>query len=47
MPPQLALHFLGPPQLFLNHEPITSSRRKATGLLAYLSMSGNRQTRDL
>ncbi|HEY9528882.1 MAG TPA: BTAD domain-containing putative transcriptional regulator [Anaerolineales bacterium] len=46
MPPQLALHFLGPPQLFLNHEPITSSRRKATALLAYLAVNGNGQTRD-
>src|SRR5689334_9954538 len=46
MPPQLALHFLGPPQLFLNHEPITTSRRKATALLAYLAVDGRRQTRD-
>ena len=46
MPPQLALHFLGPPQLFLNHEPITTSRRKATALLAYLAVDGSRQTRD-
>src|SRR5690349_10941221 len=46
MPPQLALHFLGSPQLYLNDELVTASRRKATALLAYLSINGSRQTRD-
>jgi predicted ATPase/DNA-binding SARP family transcriptional activator len=46
MPAKLALNLLGPPQLNLNDEPITTSRRKATALLAYLAVNGNRQTRD-
>jgi predicted ATPase/DNA-binding SARP family transcriptional activator len=46
MPPQLSLHFLGPPQLYLNNEPVTADRRKAVALLAYLAMNGGKQTRD-
>src|SRR5215207_11494090 len=46
MPPQLSLHFLGPPQLRLNNESVTADRRKAVALLAYLSVNGSRQTRD-
>jgi predicted ATPase/DNA-binding SARP family transcriptional activator len=46
MPPQLALHVLGPPQLYLDREPVTASRRKAMALLAYLAVRGSRQTRD-
>jgi DNA-binding SARP family transcriptional activator len=46
MPPQLGLRLLGSPQIFLNHEPVTTSRRKAMGLLAYLAVDGKRQTRD-
>src|SRR5215212_6400825 len=46
MPPQLSLSFLGPPQLCLNHQPVTADRRKAMALLAYLSVNGGRQTRD-
>jgi len=45
MPAQLALHFLGPPQLYLNSEPVTTDRRKALALLAYLALAG-KQTRD-
>jgi len=46
MPPQLSLHFLGPPQLRLNNESVTADRRKAVALQAYLSVNGSRQTRD-
>src|SRR6185436_8012475 len=46
MPPPLSLQLLGPPQLFLNHEPIAASRRKAVALLAYLAVIGSKQTRD-
>ena len=46
MPAKLALNLLGPPQLYLNDEPVTASRRKAMALLAYLAVNGNRQTRD-
>src|SRR5215207_3257270 len=46
MPPQLSLSFLGPPQLCLNHQPVTADRRKAVALLAYLAVNGSRQTRD-
>ena len=46
MPPQLALRFLGPPQIYLNDELVTANRRKAVALLAYLAVAGNRQTRD-
>src|SRR5688572_25188165 len=43
---RLALHFLGPPQIYLNHEPVTADRRKAVALLAYLAVNGGKQTRD-
>ena len=46
MPSQLTLHFLGPPQIYLNHEPVTADRRKAVALLAYLAVIGGKQTRD-
>ena len=46
MPPQLGLQLLGPPQLYLNNELVTASRRKAVALLAYLAVTGTRQTRD-
>src|SRR5215211_281145 len=45
MHPQLSLHVLGPPQLYLNQEPVSADRRKALALLAYLAVNG-RQTRD-
>jgi len=46
MPPQLSLHFLGPPQLYLNNEPMTADRRKAVALLAYLAVENSKHTRD-
>ncbi len=46
MAPQLSLYFLGPPQLYLNKEPVTASRRKAVALLTYLAVDGSKQTRD-
>jgi|RhiMetdeSRZDD1v2_1073273.scaffolds.fasta_scaffold172856_2 hypothetical protein len=46
MSPDLALHFPGPPQLYLNSEPMTVSRRKEIALLAYLAVekTGRRVT---
>lgn len=35
---RLALYFLGPPQIHLNDEPITLSRRKTMALMAYLAV---------
>ena len=46
MPPRLALHFLGSPQLYLNEEPVSAERRKAVALLVYLAVEGGRPTRD-
>ncbi|HJR81089.1 MAG TPA: BTAD domain-containing putative transcriptional regulator [Anaerolineales bacterium] len=46
MTSQLALHFLGPPQLYWNEEPVSAGRRKAVALLAYLAVDGGMQTRD-
>ncbi len=46
MPPPLRLQLLGPPQLYLNHEPVPTTRRKALALLAVLAVDGSRQTRD-
>src|SRR5215216_2746557 len=46
MAPQLSLYFLGPPQLYLNKEPVTANRRKAVALLTYLAVNGSKQTRD-
>jgi DNA-binding SARP family transcriptional activator len=46
MPPRLALHFLGPPQLYLDNEPVTADRRKALALLVYLPVEGGKHTRD-
>lgn len=46
MRPQLGLHFLGPPQLYLDQEPVNADRRKAVALLAYMAVNGGRQTRD-
>src|SRR5687767_11684265 len=47
MSPRLALHFLGIPQLYLDNTPITTDRRKAVALLAYLAMNRGKQTREL
>ena len=46
MPARLVLHFLGPPQLYLDDVPISAERRKAVALLAYLAVEGGRHTRD-
>ena len=46
MTPRLTLRFLGSPQLYLDHEPITADRRKAVALLAYLAVEAGKQTRD-
>ena len=40
MPSRLALHFLGPAQLYLDQKPVVTSRRKATALLAFLALRG-------
>ncbi|HSG44376.1 MAG TPA: BTAD domain-containing putative transcriptional regulator [Anaerolineales bacterium] len=46
MPPNLALHFLGSPQLYLNNDRITIQRRKSLALLAYLSIERGQHQRD-
>lgn len=46
MPLRLALHFLGSPQLYLDHEPVTVDRRKAVAFLVYLAVEGGKHTRD-
>src|SRR5512138_1411380 len=47
MSPLLALHFLGPPQLYLNNTPITAERRKVVALLAYLAVERGQHRREL
>jgi DNA-binding SARP family transcriptional activator len=42
----LHLYFLGPPRIELNNELVALDTRKAVALLAYLTMSGPRQSRD-
>ncbi|HEX6270837.1 MAG TPA: tetratricopeptide repeat protein [Anaerolineales bacterium] len=39
MPPRLVLQFLGLPQLHLDDRPISTDRRKAVALVAYLSVN--------
>jgi predicted ATPase/DNA-binding SARP family transcriptional activator len=46
MPPRLALYFLGIPELKLNNTPITTDRRKAVALLAYLAVNRGKYTRE-
>jgi predicted ATPase/DNA-binding SARP family transcriptional activator len=46
MSPQLALHFLGTPQLSLENSPITAERRKAVALLAYLGVNRVMHSRE-
>jgi len=46
MSPHLALHFLGIPQLNLDDTPITTDRRKAVALLAYLAVGRGKYTRE-
>lgn len=43
---QLTLSFLGPPQIELDGKPVRLERRKATALLAYLSVTGQAHSRD-
>jgi predicted ATPase/DNA-binding SARP family transcriptional activator len=46
MSPQLALHFLGTPQLSLDNSPIPVERRKAVALLAYLAVNRIMDSRE-
>jgi predicted ATPase/DNA-binding SARP family transcriptional activator len=46
MSPQLALHFLGTPQLSLDNLPVAAERRKAVALLAYLSVNRLMHSRE-
>lgn len=46
MSPQLALHFLGTPQLSLDNSPIAAERRKAVALLAYLAVNRGMHSRE-
>jgi predicted ATPase/DNA-binding SARP family transcriptional activator len=46
MSPQLALHFLGTPQLSLDNSPIAAERRKAVALLAYLAVNRVMHSRE-
>ena len=39
MAPRLILQFLGLPQIFLDDRPISTDRRKAIALLAYLAVN--------
>jgi len=42
----LHLHFLGPPTIQLDGQPVLLDTRKATALLAYLAVTGQRHSRD-
>lgn len=44
MSPRLALQFLGVPQLYLDDIPVTTDRRKAIALLAYLAVNDIEQS---
>ena len=46
MAPRLALHFLGIPELTLDNTPITTDRRKAVALLAYIAVNRGKYTRE-
>ncbi|MDQ2692063.1 MAG: hypothetical protein M3Y68_08545 [Chloroflexota bacterium] len=46
MSPQLALHFLGPAQIQLDHEPVVLERRKGLALLAYLAIEPGEHARE-
>ena len=47
MPPNLALHFLGSPQVYLDNAPITIQRRKSLALLTYLTIERGKHQRDI
>ncbi|HKJ39303.1 MAG TPA: BTAD domain-containing putative transcriptional regulator, partial [Anaerolineales bacterium] len=46
MPPNLALHFLGTPQLYLNDVLTNLQRRKSLALLSYLAIEQGQHQRD-
>ena len=46
MSPRLVLQFLGIPQINLDNSPITTDRRKAVALLAYLAINRGKHTRE-
>ena len=46
MSSHLALHFLGPPKLYLDNATITTGHRKALALLAYLAMERGQHPRE-
>ena len=46
MSPRLALHFLGPPEIYLAGELIVLERRKALALLAYLAVERGGHLRE-
>ena len=47
MSSNLALHFLGSPQLYLNKTLVNAERRKSVALLAYLAVERGQHQRDL
>ena len=46
MSSRLALYLLGSPQLFLDDAPVTTPRRKAMALLAYLAIERGQYRRE-
>ena len=44
--PRLNVFLLGPPRVELDGSPIEVDTRKATALLAYLAVTGERKSRD-
>ena len=46
MSARLALHFLGPPQVYLDQEPVTLERRKGLALLGYLALEQGGHSRE-
>jgi DNA-binding SARP family transcriptional activator len=44
--PELVLHFLGPPLIELDGQPVQLGRRKAVALLAYLALTRQAHSRD-
>jgi DNA-binding SARP family transcriptional activator/predicted ATPase len=43
----LHLHFLGPPRIEMDGQPVILDTRKATALLAFLAVTGQRHSRDV
>jgi DNA-binding SARP family transcriptional activator len=46
MSPRLALHLLGPPQLYLEEKSISFNRRKSLALMAYLAIERGQHRRE-